>query len=114
MYPDDDAPRQPDGRGPLPQLLPYDEADRLRFEANLPIQVFSCWNGATVIDAAAFLPPHNLRFRVAQHDLDEDGKPKEVTEAQSECFLSSVDLWKMGMGKIVLAPRARYVHPSHA
>ncbi|KZV72337.1 glycosyltransferase family 69 protein [Peniophora sp. CONT] len=106
MYPDDDAPRQPDGRGPLPELLPYDDADRLRFEANLPIQVFSCWNGATAIDAAAFLPPNNLRFRVAQHDLDEDGKPKEVTESQSECFLSSVDLWKMGLGKVVLAPRA--------
>jgi alpha-1,3-mannosyltransferase len=109
MYPHDDDPRQPDGRGILPQLLPFDEADRARFEAQLPIQVFSCWNGATAIDASAFLPPHDLRFRVAKADLDERGRPKEVTEIISECFLSSVDLWKMGKGKIVLAPRARCV-----
>ncbi|KAI0035524.1 cryptococcal mannosyltransferase 1-domain-containing protein [Vararia minispora EC-137] len=106
MYPTDDDPREPDGRGPLPRLLPYDEADRRRFEAHLPIQVFSCWNGATAIDASAFLEPNNLRFRIAKADLDEGGRPKEVTEMVSECFLSSVDLWKMGKGKVALAPRA--------
>jgi len=70
------------------------------------LQVFSCWNGATVIDAAAFLPPHNIRFRTAKNDLDEHGKAKEVTEKASECFLTSVDLWKANMGKILVVPKA--------
>ena len=76
-------------------------------ESLLPLQVFSCWNGATVIDAKAFLPPHNIRFRQAHNDLDENGKEKEVTEKGSECFLISVDLWKGDMGKILVVPKAR-------
>lgn len=75
----------------------------------MPLQVFSCWNGATVFDAAAFLPPHNIKFRVAANDLGDNGVPKTVTEKASECFLTSVDLWKAGMGKILIVPKARYV-----
>lgn len=93
----------------VPQLLPYDPADRERFEAGLPLQVFSCWNGATVFDAAAFLPPHNIRFRIAKNDFDENGVAKTVTEKASECFLTSVDMWKAGLGKILIVPKARYV-----
>jgi alpha-1,3-mannosyltransferase len=92
----------------VPQLLPYDEADRIRMDEHLPLQVFSCWNGATVIDAAAFLHPHNIRFRTAKNDVDEHGKAKEVTEKASECFLTSVDLWKANMGKILVVPKARH------
>lgn len=91
----------------VPQLLPHDPTDRERFQAGLPTQVFSCWNGATVFDATAFLPPHNIRFRIATNDLDENGVPKTITEKASECFLTSVDLWKVGMGKILIVPKAR-------
>ncbi|KAI0311465.1 cryptococcal mannosyltransferase 1-domain-containing protein [Amylostereum chailletii] len=105
MYPPEDMPTT-NGRGTLPPLLPYDEADRARFEERLPLQVFSCWNGATVIDAEVFLEPHDVRFRIAGADLDENGVPKTVTEMASECFLSSVDFWKKGFGKILIAPRA--------
>ena len=108
MYPPEGAPTT-NGRGTLPELLPQDDEDRKRFEAHLPLQVFSCWNGITVIDAAVFLPPHDVRFRQASADLDEQGKPKTVTEMASECFLSSVDFWKKGFGKILIAPRARCV-----
>ncbi|KAI0314893.1 cryptococcal mannosyltransferase 1-domain-containing protein [Amylostereum chailletii] len=106
MWPAANAPKF-NGHGILPPILPYDDstADRLRFEAHLPLQVFSCWNGATVFDAAPFLPPYNVRFRMAQADMDH-GKPKNVTELASECFLSSVDFWKEGYGKIMIVPRA--------
>ena len=104
------GPPAPEGQTkPVPQLLPYDEVDRVRMDELLPLQVFSCWNGATVIDANAFLQPHNIRFRTAKNDLDEHGKSKEVTEKASECFLASVDLWKAKMGKILVVPKARCV-----
>lgn len=93
----------------VPRLLPHDPEDRARFEAGLPLQVFSCWNGATIFDAAAFLPPNNVRFRTAKNDIDENGVAKTVTEKSSECFLTSVDLWKAGMGKILIVPKARCV-----
>ncbi|KAI0314058.1 cryptococcal mannosyltransferase 1-domain-containing protein [Amylostereum chailletii] len=90
----------------VPQTLPEDTADRWRFEASVPLQVFSCWNGATVVDAAAFMPPHNVRFRMSNADVDEEGIRKNVTEKASECFLTSVDLWKAGMGRIAIVPKA--------
>ncbi|KAI0034270.1 cryptococcal mannosyltransferase 1-domain-containing protein [Vararia minispora EC-137] len=90
----------------LPHLLPEDPDDRARIERWFPLQVFSCWNGATVFDAASFLPPNNIRFRVSHADLDANGVSKDVTEKASECFLSSVDLWKHGLGKILLVPKA--------
>jgi len=96
------------GDGPkiIPPVLQEEDATRERFKASLPMQVFSCWNGATIFDAVAFLPPHNIRFRVAHNDFDENGNPKTVTEKASECFLTSVDMWKAGMGKIMIVPRA--------
>jgi alpha-1,3-mannosyltransferase len=95
----------------VPLALQDDPADRVRFEAGLPLQVFSCWNGATVLDAAAFLPPHGLRFRQSRADADPrlGGAPRNATMQASECFLSSVDLWKMGMGRIGIVPQARCV-----
>lgn len=92
----------------LPQLLPdeRDAATRERIQAALPTQVFSCWNGATALDASVFAPPTDLRFRTSHSDFDEHGQPLEISEKASECFLSSVDLWKAGLGKIALVPKA--------
>ncbi|KAF8524907.1 hypothetical protein BU17DRAFT_63077 [Hysterangium stoloniferum] len=70
----------------------------------MPMQVFSCWNGAVAIKAQAFvssassLPP--ARFRTAKSDIS------EITDIASETFLLSVDLWKRGMGRILLVPMA--------
>ena len=88
-------------------MLPYDDKDRTRFLANLPLQVFSCWNGATIFDAEPFVTPSDpLRFRMSHSDLDTDGHPKNETDKASECFLPSVDLWRKGRGRILLVPRA--------
>ncbi|VDB88503.1 unnamed protein product, partial [Peniophora sp. CBMAI 1063] len=75
-----------------PGTLQDDEAERRRWEKHLPLQVFSCWNGATVIDAKAFLPPHSLRFRQSKSDLEDEksGIVRNVTQKASECYLSSV------------------------
>ncbi|KZV65968.1 glycosyltransferase family 69 protein, partial [Peniophora sp. CONT] len=98
----------PDGkRIAVPPVLPYDDNDRLRFTMNLPMQVFSCWNGATIFDAEPFVTPSDpLRFRVSHADLDSDGRPKKVTDKASECFLPSVDMWRKGLGRVLLVPRA--------
>ncbi|SGZ26514.1 BQ5605_C024g09930 [Microbotryum silenes-dioicae] len=69
----------PGGARPMP-LSP----DRFRLYDLQPVQVFSCWNGVTIIDADLFVnPKHALRFR-------DDGD----TDRQSECYLFCSDLWK--------------------
>jgi len=74
-----------------------------------PFQVFSCWNGAAIINPKVFVERgvgkdgELARFRTAKNDV------KEVTEKSSECYLICVDLWKRGMGRIMLVPKARYV-----
>ncbi|VDC02617.1 unnamed protein product [Peniophora sp. CBMAI 1063] len=85
-----------------------DPVDRRRWDRHLPLQVFSCWNGASIIHASAFLPPHNIRFRQSKADWeDESGNvPSNLTVKASECFLSSVDLWKMGFKRIAIIPKA--------
>lgn len=56
---------------------------RVRLQNLLPIQVFSCWNGLTIFDAALFEPPTNLRFR-----------SKNGLDTHSECYLFCSDIWK--------------------
>ena len=92
----------------LPKLLTNerDAETRERIQSALPTQVFSCWNGATAFDASVFASPTDLRFRASHGDFDEQGQLREITEKASECFLSSVDLWKAGLGRIVLVPKA--------
>jgi alpha-1,3-mannosyltransferase len=89
------------GKRPVPEMLPSEPVDRTRIKSLLPTQVFSCWNGMAAIKASAFLPPHSIRFREATNDPD-----RKITDKQSECFLLPVDLWKGGMGRILIAPRA--------
>jgi Cryptococcal mannosyltransferase 1 len=86
-----------------PSMLPYagDTEERERFARRLPTQVFSCWNGMAAMDARAFYPPRNIRFREATNDPE-----REHTDKQSECFLLPVDFWKQQMGKIQIVPRA--------
>ena len=133
---------------PLPRPFPDDDHERKEFENLDPFQVFSCWNGAAVIDPSAFfaassanagatqpgtenigdkgdehshmhlesLDPKSdkmtrsssdsssgIRFRTARNDVS------STTEKASECFLICVDLWRRGMGRIMMAPKARWV-----
>jgi len=87
---------------------PHEQA---RLFANLPIQVFSCWNGATVFDADAFAGPDGIRFRMSHAELDDEGRPLAVSDMASESFLSSVDMWKHGRGRIMVVPKVRCAHP---
>ncbi|CAE6393150.1 unnamed protein product [Rhizoctonia solani] len=89
-----------------PEVLPtpQDALDKAALERRDPFQVFSCWNGVTAFSASAFVPPTSLRFRTALNDPDsKDG----VTDKASECYLSSVDLWKHGLGRVMIVPRVR-------
>ncbi|CAE6470037.1 unnamed protein product [Rhizoctonia solani] len=94
---------------PRPWVLPLaeDDNDKSALEKGNPFQVFSCWNGVTAFSASVFAPPVSLRFRTALNDANStDG----VTDKASECYLSSVDLWKAGMGKIMVVPRVRVAY----
>jgi hypothetical protein len=62
--------------------MPHSNA-RGRFDNLLPFQVFSCWNGVTVLDASLFQPPSSLRFR-----------SNNGTDTHSECYLLCSDIWK--------------------
>ena len=108
-----DPPPEPN---PVPQPFPTDPIARAALDQLEPFQVFSCWNGAVVMPARAFTHGRNgeegdargtgrgpLRFRTAKNDAS------AVTERQSECFLVPVDLWKRGMGRVMVVPRARCV-----
>jgi hypothetical protein len=58
-------------------------ASRFRYDSLLPTQVYSCFNGVTVLTASLFSPPYNLRFR-SQDGLD----------IHSECYLLARDIWE--------------------
>ncbi|CAE6462568.1 unnamed protein product [Rhizoctonia solani] len=94
---------------PRPEVLPTpeDAQDKVALERGDPFQVFSCWNGVTAFSASVFAPPTSLRFRTALNDPEsEDG----VTDKASECYLSSVDLWKHGLGRVMIVPRVRVAY----
>ncbi|KAI5465521.1 family 69 glycosyltransferase [Mariannaea sp. PMI_226] len=66
-----------------------------RYHANLPFQVFACWNGATAFSAAPLL--EGVRFR--------DNCGGNYTEChQGEPQLFCKDLWFRGFRKIAVIP----------
>ncbi|ROT36122.1 hypothetical protein SODALDRAFT_337264 [Sodiomyces alkalinus F11] len=58
---------------------------KARYDARLPFQVFSCWNGAVAFGAAPLMAEDGLRFR---------GGPQMFCK----------DLWARGYGKIAVVP----------
>ncbi|KZV67558.1 glycosyltransferase family 69 protein [Peniophora sp. CONT] len=92
--------------------LPDDPAAAKRFASNLPVQVFSCWNGAVALDADVFAQeePEGIRFRVAANSeeggKDAAGEEAVASDRSSECFLISVDMWKARRGKVMVVPKA--------
>ena len=75
--------KYPTGDWELPSLPLPNSKSRGLFQNLLPFQVYSCFNGITILDAALFHAPHSIRFRA------EDGR-----DEQSECFLLCRDVWK--------------------
>ncbi|KKY20844.1 putative alpha-mannosyltransferase cmt1 [Phaeomoniella chlamydospora] len=88
----------------VPQSLSYENANNLffssplarsRFEAKQPIQVYSCWNGATILTAEPFMR-NDVAFRASN-------------EASGECFMGeptllAKDFWRNGYGRIAVVP----------
>ncbi|KAK0388389.1 hypothetical protein NLU13_4634 [Sarocladium strictum] len=69
-----------------------DSMTKSRYVANMPFQVFSCWNGAVTFSAAPLLD--GVRFRDAQEGHCKHGEPQIFCK----------DLWSKGYGKIAVVP----------
>ena len=70
-----------------------DPKTKTRFEAKLPFQVYSCWNGGAVFTAKPFLQ-HNVTFRASYKDECYMGEPTNLCK----------DFWKHGHGRIAVVP----------
>lgn len=97
----------------IPFTEPGDEEARRRFEADLPMQVFSCWSSLVVASSSYFTwpstPEHRFRFA---HPVKRTGTGikhwgKLITSIVSERFFLAVDLWTHKHGKLMLVPRAK-------
>ncbi|GAA5840983.1 hypothetical protein JCM11251_006772 [Rhodosporidiobolus azoricus] len=75
--------KYPKGDWVLPSRVMPHSPSRFRFDSLLPTQVYSCFNGVTVLSSSLFHAPHSLRFR-----------SDEGTDAHSECYLLARDIWK--------------------
>lgn len=76
------------------QLLPGHGISRQRFKQGLPFQVYSCWNGMSVLDPKPF--ELGVRFRRSVAVRGEC--------SASECFNVCKDFWKVGFGRGVVVP----------
>ncbi|KAI5481196.1 GDP-Man:alpha-1,3-mannosyltransferase, glycosyltransferase family 69 protein [Pseudohyphozyma bogoriensis] len=75
--------KYPTGDWELPSLpLPH-SASRGLLHSLLPFQVFSCFNGVTVLDASLFYRPNSIRFRSEAN-----------SDRESECFLLCKEIWR--------------------
>lgn len=72
------------GAWELPSRVMPHSASRYRYDSLLPTQVYSCFNGVTVLTASLFASPHNLRFRA-----------QNGTDIHSECYLLARDIWEL-------------------
>jgi alpha-1,3-mannosyltransferase len=77
----------------------WNEPDtRKRFDAHLPFQVFSCWNGGVTFRARPLL--EGLRFR------GPDLEAGECVQGEPQVFCK--DLWFRGYGKIAVVPSVNF------
>ncbi|CAO1601096.1 hypothetical protein XANCAGTX0491_004760 [Xanthoria calcicola] len=74
-------------------LLWDDPERKRRLEAHTPFQVFACWNGMAAIGAKAFTEKE-IRFR----------RNREGECYMGEPTLLAKDLWKEGLGRILVVP----------
>lgn len=66
---------------------------RARYDRRAPFQVFSCWNGITIFDAAPFTRD-GVRFRSAREHECYLGEPVHMDK----------DFWARGYGRIAVVP----------
>jgi len=74
-------------------LFRNDPRTRARFDAKLPFQVYSCWNGGAVFTAKPLLQ-HSVAFRASYKDECYMGEPTLLCK----------DFWTMGHGRIAVVP----------
>jgi alpha-1,3-mannosyltransferase len=70
-----------------------DPSTRARLDHGQPIQVFSCWNGATTFTAKPVME-QKIKFRSAHHGECRLGEPTHFCK----------DMWKEGYKKIAIVP----------
>jgi hypothetical protein len=87
-----------------------------RLIAGEPFRVYSCWNGAVALPAAAFTQG-GLLFRSWREGEARSLHPDADTRLTwsdrcpaSECHLVCKDLWAMGRSRIYMNPRVRLVY----
>lgn len=86
------------------QNLFYDDPyTKKKFEAHQPFQVFSCWGGMTVIEAAPF-QRENLRFRRSVEGECYGGEPQ----------LLGMDLAKLNISKVQSVPTVNVGYTDNA
>lgn len=72
-------------------------ASRTRFDAGLPTQVFSCWNGGVAL-AAGPLVRGGITFRSERPGECHQGEPQLLCK----------DLWWKGLGRIAVVPAVNF------
>jgi alpha-1,3-mannosyltransferase len=77
----------------MDNLFWNDDAARYHVDEKLPLQVFSCWNGAVAFKAEPILL-HNLKFRASYKGECYAGEPT----------LFCKDLWHLGYPRIAIVP----------
>lgn len=70
-----------------------DPLNKRRYDAFLPVQVYSCWGGMVTLDARPFVN-RQLRFRASDAGECYMGEPT----------LLAKDMWRLGIGKIAAIP----------
>ncbi|RDK47080.1 hypothetical protein M752DRAFT_69607 [Aspergillus phoenicis ATCC 13157] len=70
-----------------------DQPNQQRYARKLPVQVYSCWGGMVILDAAPFVQ-RKLEFR----------NHKEGECHMGEPTLLAKDMWGQGLGKILAVP----------
>lgn len=81
---------------PFHHSWPYIGIGQASFDANIPFQVFSCWNGMVMFNADLF-QVQQLTFRRSRRELG------ECTVGEAELIFR--DMWKIGRGRVVISPQ---------
>lgn len=94
----------PEEDQPKPQkLFPSSPISRERHERLLPYQVFTGWNGMTVLSPTPFFAPYYVRFRRGTPRRSDQKEGEEECQASESQFIP-LDFWKWGFGRIQTVP----------
>lgn len=89
---------------PSTDLFPTSPKTKTRYNARLPFQAYSCWNGIAVISSSLFLSPEPIHFRRSDVEAGEC--------AQAEVSLLCKDIWRKrdGRARISVVPGVRVAY----